>query len=148
MAKKTKNVAKFGGVDELGKVSLDLHSGVDGKKNEYDASTVEAKSNTNLEMDTGEGNAVVIRCFTFQINLEKPELFLERHPSKQEIFNSHLRGIEMGLFGDGLKIYDAVAPRITFDVAKMQYSIFVPAIPRRGVVLNERPQTLTELAHG
>lgn len=148
MAKKTKNVAKFGGVDELGKVSLDLHSGVDGKKNEYDASTVEAKSNTNLEMDTGEGNAVVIRCFTFQIDLSKADTWLEKRPSKQEIFNSHLRGIEMGLFGDGLKIYDMVAPRITFDAVKMQYSIFVPAIPRRGIQLNERPQTLTELAHG
>lgn len=141
MKKKIKEVAKFGGVDELGKVQMDGH--------EHEASHIEAKSeNAHLEDDHGEGAAVVIRCFTFQMNLEKPELFIERNPSKQDIFNSHVKGIEKYLWKDGLTINDGVAPRITFDVKKFQYSIFVASRPARGYVLNERPQTLSQISNG
>lgn len=145
--KQAKEVAKFGGVDELGTVKSDLHSPL--QEQTYDASSVEAKSEqTHLEDDKGEGDAVVIRCFTFSINLEHPELWLEKQPSKQDLFNFHIHGIEMALWKDGLKIFDKVAPRLTFDVKKMQYSIFIAALPRNGYLLHERPQTLSELAHG
>lgn len=146
-SKKTKDVAKFGGVDELGTIKSDLHSPL--VEQTYDSSSVEAKSEkTHLEDDLGEGNAVVIRCFTFQMNLEHPELFIERRPSKQEIFNSHVNGIEAALWKDGLKFYHDVPPRITFDTKKFQYSIFVAALPRNGYLVTERPQTLSELARG
>lgn len=150
MAKrKIKDVAKFGGVDQLGQVTTDLHSDIGGKHNVYDASNVEAKSEkTHLEDDKGEGNAVVIRRFTFQMNLEHPELFIERRPGKQEIFNSHTSGIEMALWKDGLNLFLEVQPRITFDEKKFQYSIFVAAKPSRGQTLQERPQTLSEVANG
>lgn len=139
--KKIKDVKKFGGVDELGTVKLNGH--------EHETSHVEAKSEkTHLEDDHGEGNAVVIRCFTFAFNLEHPEAILERRPTKQDLFNAHIKGIEMALFKDGLKPYVDVAPRITFDSKKLQYNIFVPAVPMKGWMLNERPQTLTEIAHG
>lgn len=145
--KKTKEVNKFGGVDQLGQIKSDLHSPL--KEQNYDTSTVEAKSEqTHLEDDLGQGDAVVIRCFTFQMNLEKPELFIERRPSKQDLFNSHIRGIEMALWKDGLKVYDEVVPRITFDTKKFQYSIFIAARPMKGYLLNETPQTLTQIAHG
>ena len=137
--KKSKDVAKFGGVDQLGDVQLHGHK--------HESSSVEAQSQTNLEQDTGEGNATIIRCFTFQMNLEKPELFIERRPSKQDLFNSHIGGIEMALFKDGLVPYDVVAPRIVFDTKKLQYSIFIAARPRKGWLLQERPQTLSEIAH-
>ena len=135
--KKTKEVLKFGGVDELGKTRLNGH--------EHDVSSVETQSETRLEDDKGEGEATVIRCFTFGMN---PQAFLERRPTKQDLFNYHLKGIEMALYADGMKVFDSVAPRLTFDVKKMQYSIFVAARPRRGYLLHERPQTLTEIAHG
>lgn len=145
--RKVKDVAKFGGVDELGTVKSDLHSPL--KEQNYDASSVEAKSEqTHLEDDKGEGEATVIRCFTFNINLAHPELWLERQPSKQELFNFHVRGIEAALWKDGLKVFDEVAPRLTFDTKKMQYSIFVAARPRNGYLLHERPQTLSQIAHG
>lgn len=150
MAKKTKkvkDVAKFGGVDNLGTIQSDLHSPL--VKQDYDTSSVEAKSEeTHLEDDKGEGNAVVIRCFTFQMNMEHPEIYVENPPTKQQIFNSHLSGIEMALWKDGLRVYDEVAPRMTFDVKKLQYSIFVPAIPARGHVLFDKPQTLSDIVHG
>lgn len=140
MARKSKDVAKFGGVEQLGEVKFEGHR--------HDASTIEAKSETNLENDKGEGNAVVIRCFTFAFNLEHPELILERKPSKQDLFNAHIRGIETALWKDGLKPYIDVPPRITFDAKKLQYSIFIASVPMKGWMIQETPQTLTQLAHG
>lgn len=139
MAKrKIKEVAKFGGVDELGKACYQGH--------EHDVATVEAKSEqTHLEDDRGEGEATVIRRFTFGMN---PETFIKNRPTKQDLFNAHLHGIEIALFGDGLKVFDSVAPRITFDIEKKQYSIFVAARPRKGYLLQERPQTLREIING
>lgn len=137
MKKKIKEVAKFGGVDEIGKAMLNSH--------EHEVSSIEAQSQARLEDDIGEGEATIIRCFTFGMN---PEIFVEHKPTKQEIFNSHLRGIEMALFGDGLKIFDDVPPRITFDVDRKQYSIFVAARPKKGYLLQERPQTLREIING
>lgn len=147
--KKATEVSKFGGVDQLGKVKTDLHTNLDGSGNTYDASTVEAKSEqTHLEDDRGEGNAVVIRCFTFQMNMEHPEIFIEKRPTKQDLFNAHISGIEAALWKDGLKPYLEVKPRITFDSKKLQYSIFIASLPMKGWVLNETPQTLTQIAHG
>ena len=144
--KKTKEVKKFGGVDELGTVKTDLHTGLDGIHQSYDASHIEAKSEqAHLEDDRGEGDAVIVRRFVFGMN---PEVFIEHRPTKQELFNAHLRGIEMALFGDGLKIFDDVPPRITFDVEKKQYSIFIAARPRKGYLLQETPQTLREIING
>lgn len=140
--KKTKEVAKFGGIDNLGQVKTQLHSN---KQDTYDSSSVEAQSQTRLEDDRGEGEATVIRCFTFGMN---PQTFIERRPTKQDLFNAHLKGIEMGLFADGLKVFDEVVPRLTFDAQKKQYSIFVAARPRKGYLLHERPQTLSQIAHG
>lgn len=138
MAKKAKykDVAKFGGVDELGKTSFNNY--------EHELSNIEAKSETNLEMDKGEGNATIIRCFTFGIN---PEVFMKQRPTKQDLFNYHISGIEMAMYRDGMIPYLEVEPRITFDTKRMQYSIFVAAHPRKGYLLQERPQTLSEIAH-
>ncbi len=140
--KKTKNVAKFGGVDDLGKVKTDLHSAF-GVSSSYDTSSVEAKSKVHLEMDKGEGNAVVIRRFSFGIN---PQVWLEHPPTKQDLFNHHIKGIEMALFRDGLKLYLESQPRIV--VSNTNYEIFIAAVPKKGYLLKERPQTLGEIAHG
>lgn len=135
--KKPKEVSKFGGVDELGQAQFNGH--------EHDVASVEAKSHTRLDHDKGEGEATIIRCFTFGMN---PEAIVQYRPTKQDLFNSHVHGIEIALFADGLKIFDEVPPRITFDIDKKQYSIFVAARPRNGYFLQARPQTLTEIAHG
>ena len=140
---KTKDVAKFGGVEQLGTVRTDLHSPLKGDN--YDASSVEAQSTTKLEHDVGHGEPLIIRRFTFGLN---PEKFLERPPTKQDIFNAHIKGIEMALFADGMKIFDEAQPRITFDMNKKQYDIFITARARKGYLIQERPQTLSEVAHG
>lgn len=133
--KKSQDVAKFGGVEELGNVNLHGHS--------HEASTIEFKSNTHLEQDQGHGDAAIVRCFTFGMNVAS---FKEAQPSKQEIFNSHLKGIETKLWMDGMKIIPEVQPRLVFNTEKAQYQIFVGARPMKGHILHERPQTLSEIA--
>ena len=135
--KKFKDVAKFGGIEHLGE------SEVHGYKHEIES--VEAQSKTTLESDIGVGEAAVIRCFTFGLN---PEVWKNQPPTTQELFNSHYKGIEMSLFKDGLKVIPEVNPRVSFNKQKSQYNIFVGARPMSGFILNERPQTLSEIAHG
>lgn len=140
--KKYKDVAKFGGTETLGKVHI---PGALGEQVLHEASTVETQSKTSLESDKGEGDSVIIRCFTFGIN---PEVFLKQRPTKQDLFNAHIGPIENWLFRDGLTLFVEVPPRLIFDVNKMQYQIFVAARPRKGYLLQEKPQTLSEIAHG
>lgn len=145
--KKTKEVAKFGGVDELGQIKSDLHSPL--KEQTYDASTVEAKSEqAHLEDDMGEGDAVVIRNFVFAIDMNNSDVWLKNQPTKQDLFNSHLKGIEMALWKDGLKIWPDVKPQLTFDLNNFKYTIIVASKPMKGYLLNERPQTLSQIAYG
>lgn len=136
LKKKTLEVQKFGGTEELGKTILHGH--------EHEAASVEVQSNTNLELDEGYGNAAVIRRFTFGMNVES---FKHAQPTKQDLFNSHLKGIELALWRDGLKVLPDVQPRISVDMEKMQYQIFVGATPMKGHILTQRPQTLSEIAH-
>lgn len=151
MARKVKTVNKFGGVEEVGKVKIansekfsnelfgtqSQHSDVP-----WQASNVEVESDTKLEDDKGEGSAAIIRCFQFGTN---PTAFKEHLPTKQELFNSHLKGIETMLWRDGLKIMTSVTPQIV--IGKTGYQIFVGAIPQKGHILHEKPQTLSEIAH-
>jgi hypothetical protein len=137
MARKKKpiEVQKFGGIDELGQTKLDGHK--------HELSSVETQSQTKLEDDTGNGIPVIIRCFTFGAN---PEAFKDHTPTKQELFDSHKKGIEMHLWRDGMIYYDYVPPRIV--MGKDSYQIFIAALPARGNMLHEKPRTLSELAHG
>lgn len=137
MTKKSQDVAKFGGTEELGKAQFDGHS--------HDVSTIETQSRTKLEDDTGHGTAAVIRCFTFGAN---PEAFRQHPPTKQELFNYHLKHIEMELWKDGLKPFPESEPRLQMNKAKTHYQIFVAAKPAKGHLLYEKPQTLSEIAHG
>lgn len=134
-SKKAVDVQKFGGVDELGQTKLNGH--------QHELSSVEAQSQTSLEQDHGSGIPVIIRCFTYGIN---PVAFKDHTPTKQELFDNHKRGLEMHLWRDGMIYYDQVPPRIV--MGKTQYQIFVAALPAGNNVLLERPQTLSEIAHG
>jgi len=105
---------------------------------------VEVESQTKLEEDTGWGAPVIIRQFMFGVN---PEAFNYHPPTKQELFNSHLKGIEIMLWKDGLKVWPDVPPRLIFTKKKDRYTIFVAATPAKGHQLRETPQTLTQIAN-
>lgn len=138
--KKTTNavdVQKFGGVDELGSVTLN--------GNKHETSNVEVQSDTKLEHDTGTGKPVIMRSFTFKVD---KEMFKVAPPNKQELFNSHAHGLEMMLWRDGLIFEKSHEPHILFNKKFTKYTIFLVATPARGHSVLETPQTLTEIAHG
>lgn len=110
-----------------------------------EAQQLEVQSQTHLEDDKGEGKAAIVRCFTFGMNVAS---FREVQPTKQQLFNHHLKGIEIALWKDGLQILTDVTPRIVFNEKKLTYQIFVGAVPMRGHILREQPKTLKELVHG
>jgi len=111
----------------------------------WEASQASAESSTHLEDDAGYGEPIVIRMFEFAVN---PEAFKAHKPTAQELFNTHLRGIEVMLWKDGLQILPEVEPRM--QMGKKKYRIFVGAKASRGNILpwQVKPQTLTEVAHG
>lgn len=153
-SKRTLDVQKFGGVDKLGSVKDEsitkFTSGMTGgtslhKDVNYDTSSLEVQSETHLEDDHGGGGAAIVRMFEFGIN---PQAFKEYTPTKQELFNSHRKGIETALWMDGMTVIPEVAPKVVLDSKGGKYMIFVGAKPSRGHLLNEEPQTLSEQIHG
>ena len=116
----------------------------EGKDLLWNANKIDAQSDTKLEDDKGTGTPVIIRVFEFAAN---PEAFKQHKPTKQELFNSHYKGIEVLLWKDGMKVYPEVNPRITINKKKTKYRIFVAATPQKGHLLMEKPKTLAEIAH-
>lgn len=142
--KKTLEVQKFGGVDELGQVKLDREKSY-GIKDNYELNSVETQSDTKLEHDEGKGIPVIIRTFEFGTN---PEAFKQHTPTKQELFDAHRKGLEMHLWRDGMIYFDEVQPQIIFSKDGTKYQIVIAALPARGQALLETPQTLSQIAHG
>jgi len=110
----------------------------------YEAASAQATSDAKLEDDHGEGQPVILRMFEFSAN---PEAFKIHSPTKQELFNSHAKGIEVMLWKDGMKLFTEVDPKVTINKKKTKYRIFVAAIPQRGHLLMERPKTLSQIAN-
>ena len=139
MRKKALDVAKFGGTEKLGKGVVHGY--------DHEVESIETQSKRHLEEDMGQGAAAIIRCFTFGIN---PVAFKEHQPTKQELFNSHIKGIEVMLWRDGMTLMLDVEPRVLFDQQAMTYKIFVGARPARGHLLTrlQVPRTLKEIVHG
>lgn len=142
---KVKEVSKFGGVDHVGKFTETDALNAPVQNVNYNLESIEVKSDTHLEDDQGGGGAAIIRCFEFGVN---PQAFMEAKPTKQQLFNSHLKGIELALWRDGMKVMPDVNPRILIDEKNLKYKIFVGAQPMRGHTLIEQPRTLSEQIHG
>ncbi len=148
MAKKAKKIAKGqfeteNSFDAMGESKKIVGGDFDG----YEAQQVEAASKTHLEDDKGEGVAAILRCFKFGMN---PQAFSQYTPTKQELFNSHYKGIELALWKDGLTVVPDINPRIVIDEQKMSYEIWVTARPSRGQIIpyDVSPKTLSQIAHG
>lgn len=109
------------------------------------AQELQVESKTHLEDDLGGGGSAIIRVFEFGIN---PVTFSQYQPTKQDLFNSHHKGIEIALWRDGLKVVPDVNPRIVVDIEHGVYRIFVGAQPMRGHSLIEQPRTLGQQIHG
>lgn len=128
----------------------DIHQVIEGNAKDapvddvlWNASELQADSDTHLEDDEGVGGAAIIRQFEFAVNLEA---FQNHPPSLQDLFNHHIKQIEVTLWTDGLKIMQDVEPRISFNKNKTKYRIWVGAKPQKGHILREVPQTLSQIA--
>lgn len=139
MAKRVKklDVQQFSGVEDIGRAKLN--------GNTHHLNSIAVESDTKIQADQGQGEAAIIRCFSFKAN---PETFHQRPPSTQDLFNAHHQGIEIALWKDGLKAVVEIAPRVVFDQHTGIYQIFVTARPKKGYELLERPKTLIELTNG
>ena len=124
-----------------GKIDTDAPA----EKFAWDEGRAQAESTTHLEDDVGYGKAAIIRQFTFKTN---PQTFKNEPPSKQQLFNAHLKQIEIMLWQDGMKIMTDVEPQL--KMGKKKYTIIVGAVPMRGQMLPSgvQPQLLKDIAHG
>lgn len=109
---------------------------------EWEGEEVTAQSDTKLEQDTGTGSPVVLRFFEFGAN---PKVFKEHKPTAQELFNSHIKGMEALMWKDGLTRFEGVEPRLMFSKDKKNYRFIIACEPSLGTVLTDKPQTLTQL---
>ena len=117
------------------------------EEGDYIGQTIEVHSDTKLEQDKGEGRGVVMRTFEFAAS---PIIFQNGNPHPQDIFNSHLKGIEATLWQDGLEPMIELEPRLIFTPDRSKYLILVWARVQKGQVSKEmevqkQAQTLTEI---
>src|SRR3990167_3588088 len=117
------------------------------EEGDYTGQTIEVHSETKLEQDKGEGHGVVMRTFEFAAS---PIIFQHGNPNPQDVFNSHLKGIEATLWSDGLEPMVELEPRLIFTTDKSKYLILVWARVQKGQLFKEmevqkQAQTLTEI---
>lgn len=98
-----------------------------------------AQVNSDPLVDSGRGTPVIMRFFEYAPSPEMKKL----RPSSQEIFNAHAQQIRVTLWKDGLEPYQAIEPRIIHS--KDKYRIMITCIPKAGVILNDKTQTLQDL---
>lgn len=113
------------------------------KNVDWEGEELAAISDTKLESDLGTGQTVVLRFFDFGANIET---FKQQKPTAQDLFNSHMRGIESLLWRDGLRQFEEVEPRLIFSKDKTKYRFIIACVPRMGGSFDGgTPRTLTEL---
>ena len=110
----------------------------------WQGQTLNTEGDIALEEDTGWGAPTIIRTFTFGAD---PVAFKKQIPTKQELFNSHYKQIEIFLWKDGLKVNAEVDPKVQISKSKKFYHIIVAATPAKGHLLTEKPKTLTGILH-
>lgn len=89
--------------------------------------------------DKGQGDAVSIRVFEFKMNPS-----FRGEIDKQALFNAHARQLSTILWSDGLQPVEGASPRVTIDVKKGVYQIFIACEGRLGKVFADKPRNLSE----
>ena len=107
---------------------------------EWEGQEIEFHSDELKGGDTG--NAVIMRFFDFKAN---PIAFKQNPPTPQQLFEYHKKEIELSLWKDGLKPIVEIDPRFMQSKDTKHYRFVIASSPLRGQMVNETPQTLTEL---
>lgn len=91
--------------------------------------------------DSGKGAPVILRQFEFSLNPNLPRDFKF---TKQDIYDSHVKQIEIMLWSDGMiALNDVKPPKVQISKKQNKYRIFVLCSPRSGQALLDTPTILT-----
>lgn len=145
MTKKTQKPKDEGKIiNDPKELPIDVIGQSEGSKDTTFIKTLEAQSNVKLEDDKGYGDPIKLFFYDFKGN---PEVFSKQLPTAQELFNSHLKQIEIHLWENGWKPYTDAQPRFLISKSQQFYRFIIPAQPARGTIVKEKPLTLKEIAH-
>lgn len=112
-----------------------------GTEHAWEGQEIEVHSDPLIETGT-RGKTIVLRSFYFKAN---PQVMKEKKPTKQDIFNSHAKQIELMLYSDGLMPFHGVEPKLIISKKRDEYKIFIACEAMPGVTFAETPRTLQEL---
>lgn len=111
-------------------------------KEDWKVKDLAAQSETKITDDKGEGNAVKLFFFDYSAN---PQTFKEKQPTAQELFNIHIKEMEVKLWSQGWKPFTDVEPRLLFSKNKRNYRFIIGALPVHAFAVKEKPKTLSEI---
>lgn len=118
---------------------------IDDGKTKWQGREIGVNSDIPL-VDEGTGKKYLIRQFEFVFNPEMLNKIRQKKipaPTKQELFNSNYRQIEIMLWSDGLIPAKEVDPRMI--IGKRKYKIILLCEPRAKVMVVDKPRTLQEI---
>jgi hypothetical protein len=110
-------------------------------KHAWHGQEIEVSSDPLVE-EGPRGRTIVLRSFYFKAN---PEIMKRDKPTKQQLFNSHAKQIELMLWGDGLIPFHGVEPKLIVSKKRDEYKIFIACEARNGVTITETPTLLQDL---
>ena len=116
------------------------------KREDFEWEGQQAQTEKVPLIDPGTGKPYILRVFEFAINPE----FIHNNPglttlTQQDVFNMHWRQIRDMLWADGLIASQRVEPRLIFAKNNKKYRIFLLCEPKIGVMVADRPATLTQV---
>ncbi len=115
--------------------------------------TLGVESDTKLQHDEGSGEVLSLRFFDFAANPQTFKDYEEKHkrlPTAQELFQSHLKQIEVELWKDEWQPVHEVSPRLLLSKDKSHYRIIITCRPAKGSLVSmkdlEQVKTLSQIA--
>lgn len=102
----------------------------------------ELEVNSDPLIDSGTGENILLRVFDFGAN---PANLKRDKPTKQQLFDSHVKQILTMLWSDGLEPAKDINPLIQISKKKEKYRILMWCRAKAGVTWSDKPRTLQEL---
>lgn len=102
----------------------------------------ELQVNSDPLIDLQTGDNVLLRVFDFGAN---PENLKRDKPTKQQLFDSHVKQIMTMLWSDGLEPAKEINPLIQISKKKEKYRILMWCRAKSGVAWADTPQSLQEI---
>lgn len=112
-----------------------------GAEHQWVGHEVEVTSDPLID-NANSGKTIVLRSFYFKAD---PTTLKQQKPTKQQIFDSHAKQIELMLWSDGLMPFKEVEPRLIVSKKRDEYKIFMACEARAGVGFDRNPTKLQDL---